>query len=322
MLTLVPGRRIVARLATSLLLATVGLCAVAHAQTSIDWNTLPADQKVITVNAGSDQLCEAGIGTVQFHGSITNGYTSDPPPIFVWINMSTGQVETQGQDNSETAPRQDTVFRLVVLDVSTMNWGDATFKVTVTDTTAPQIWLNGDATIYVNACSAWVDPGVGVFDNEDGTNVPVVVTGTVDTSTVGTYHITYTATDAHTNSTSVSRDVKVIYPWSGFNAPVDPTGKSVFNLNSTIPLKFQLTDTCANVTNLVARLYLAKVTDSIVGTELAASTSGTADTGNVFRYQNGSYMYNLSTKGLSTGTWQLRVDLGDGAIHAYTISLK
>ena len=47
-----------------------------------------------------------------------------------------------------------------------------------------------------------------------------------------------------------------------------------------------------------------------------------ADTGNVFRYAGGGYMYNLSTKGLSTGTWQLRVDLGDGAIHAYTISIK
>jgi hypothetical protein len=32
-------------------------------------------------------------------------------------------------------------------------------------------------------------------------------------------------------------------------------------------------------------------------------------------------MYNLSTKGLSVGTWQLRVELGDGAIHAYTISI-
>ena len=49
----------------------------------------------------------------------------------------------------------------------------------------------------------------------------------------------------------------------------------------------------------------------IVGTEMIATTSGNADTGNVFRYQNGSYMYNLSTKGLSTGTWQFRVDLGD-----------
>src|SRR5205085_11970859 len=114
------------------------------------------------------QVCEAGTGTVVFHGSITNGYTSDPPPIFVWINQTTGQPEFSGSDTTETAPRHDTIYRLVVLDVSTMNWGDATFKVTVTDTTAPRIWLNGDATVFVNASTVYFDPGWGVFDNEVG----------------------------------------------------------------------------------------------------------------------------------------------------------
>jgi hypothetical protein len=321
MKTLFSGRAAVAKLAASALLTVVGLCATAHAQTTIDWNNLDPQLKVISVSAGSDQVCEAGSGTVQFHGSITDGYTSDPPPIFMWINETTGQPETAGQDTTETAPRHDTIYRLIVLDVSTMNWGDATFKVTVTDTTAPQIWILGQPTVYVQACTQYFEPGWGVFDNEDETNVPVTVTGSVNVNQVGTYHLTYTATDSHNNSTSVSRDVIVFYPWTGFQAPVDPNGKSSFHQNSTIPLKFNLTGACANVSNLVAKLYLAKMTDSVAGTEIAATTNGNADTGNVFRFAGGGYIYNLSTKGLTVGTWQLRVDLGDSAIHAYTISI-
>lgn len=322
MKTLLKGRSAVARLAATALFAVAGLCTTAHAQTPIDWNGLDSQQKVIQCSAGVDQVVEAGIGTVEFHGAITNGYTSDPPPIFMWINQTTGQPETSGEDNAQTAPRHDTTYRLIVLDVSTMNWGDATFHVTVTDTTAPQIWVNGPPTVYVNACTNYSEAGWGVFDNEDETSVPVTVSGQVNVNQVGEYTLTYTATDSHNNSASVSRTVYVIYSWTGFQAPVDPNGKSIFKLNSTIPLKFQLTDGCCNITNLAARLYLAKVSNSIVGTEIEATASGNSDTGNVFRYAGGGYMYNLSTKGLSAGTWQLRVDLGDGAIHAYTISIK
>ena len=321
--TLLSGRATAIRTAASALFAVVGLCTAAHAQTTIDVNSLSPSQKVITCNAGSDQILEAGIGTVVFHGTITNNYQSDPPPIFMWVNENTGQTDETGSDATETAPRQDTTFRLVVLDVSTMNWGDATFKVTVTDTTAPQIWLNGTPTMLVAGGTPWIDPGVGMFDNEDGTSVPVTVTGSVNTNAVGVYTITYTATDSHNNSSSVSRAVDVFYSWSGFNQPVNMDGSSIFKLGSTIPLKFQLTGGNANVVGgIVSRLYLAKMNDGIAGSELEATSTSTADTGNVFRFGNGTYMYNLSTKGLSSGTWQLTVDMGDGALHTAIISLK
>jgi hypothetical protein len=191
----------------------------------------------------------------------------------------------------------------------------------VTDTTAPQIWLLGDATVYVTACTQYFEPGFGVFDNADGASVPVSITGQVNVNAVGIYKLTYTATDAHNNSASVVRTVDVIYPWTGFDAPVDPNGKAVFHINSTIPLKFALTGTCASVTNINAKLYLAKMSNGIAGTEIMPDSPGNADSGNTFKYSNGKYSFNMATKGLSAGTWQLRVDMGDGAIHAYTISL-
>jgi len=284
-------------------------------------NSLNANQDVIGCTAGPDQSGEAGTGTVNFNGSITTGYVSDPPPVFFWVNMATNQVDEVGPNTSETAPRTNTEFVLVVWDTNSGNWGEATFNFTAADTTPPQIWLLGDPTVFVTCGTPYFEAGYGVFDNADGSNVPVTVTGSVDTNTVGVYTLTYTATDAHNNSASVSRTVDVVYAWSQFAQPVDPLGNSVFHLGSTIPLKFTLTGPCAKLPNINAKLYLAKMTNSIAGTEIVATASGNADNGNLFRFSNGTYMFNLSTKGMSTGTWQLRVDMGDGSIHAGTISL-
>lgn len=298
--------------------AAIGLYMTASAQ---DFSSLATTSKVISVNAGPDQTVEAGVGTVNFHATMT-GYVSESPVTFYWINQTTNQVDELGQDASMMAPRADTTYRLVAWNFDNGDWGESFFTVHVTDTTAPQIWLLGNATVWLSVCQIYGEAGWGVFDNADGTSVPVTVTGQVDTTTVGSYVLTYTATDSHNNSTSVIRTVNVIYDWSGFDQPVDPMGKSIFKLGSTIPLQFALTGACTDKIDLQAKLFLAKVSNGIAGTEIAPSTTSAADSGNVFKYLNGKYKYNLSTKGLSSGTWQLRVDLGDGAMHAYTISLS
>jgi hypothetical protein len=43
-----------------------------------------------------------------------------------------------------------------------------------------------------------------------------------------------------------------------------------------------------------------------------------------FRYDatNGQYVFNWSTKGLTAGTYQLRIDLADGASRTVRVSLK
>jgi hypothetical protein len=316
MKTLSNGRSAAVRVVVSALMACVGLFATAFAQ---DLTNLDPAKKVIAVNAGADQTVEAGTGVVGLHPVMT-GYVSEDPVMFYWVNTATGITEQLG-DTTMQAPRQDTTYRLVGLNNFSGEWGEDFMTVHVTDTTPPQIWLLGDPTVYVTTCTPYMEPGVGVFDNADGASVPITITGQVNTSVVGAYTLTYTATDQHNNTASVVRTVNVIYSWSGFQNPVDPAGKTVFKLGRTLPLKFQLTGTCASKVDLVARLYLAKVSDGIVGTEIAPESLVAADFGNVFKYQGGTYHYNLSTKGLSAGTWQLRVDLGDGAPHAVLISL-
>ncbi len=113
--------------------------------------------------------------------------------------------------------------------------------------------------------------------------------------------------------------------WSGVLQPTNADGSSVFKLGQTIPTKFQLTGACASITDLKATAYVAKVSDSVVGTYMEAASTSAADSGNTFRYDPtaNQYVFNLATKPLSAGTWQLRIDLGDGVMNRTTLfSLK
>ena len=79
--------------------------------------------------------------------------------------------------------------------------------VTVVDETPPILMLNpGIDTIYLN--DTWQDAYITVSDNSNGV-VYVILTGSV-LNEVGTYVITYTATDASGNSSNISRYVHVI----------------------------------------------------------------------------------------------------------------
>jgi hypothetical protein len=114
------------------------------------------------------------------------------------------------------------------------------------------------------------------------------------------------------------------YGWSGFLQPINADGSSIFKLGSTVPLKFALTGASAGITTLVATLYVAKVSDNVAGTEAEAVTSNPASAGSTFRYDatSGQYIYNWGTKGLSAGTYQLRIDLGDGTTNTVQVSLR
>ena len=57
--------------------------------------------------------------------------------------------------------------------------------------------------------STFTDPGTSVSDVGDD-EVVVVSTGTVDTDTVGSYTITYTATDSSGNTSTETRVVNVV----------------------------------------------------------------------------------------------------------------
>ncbi|NVJ45691.1 MAG: DUF5011 domain-containing protein, partial [Cytophagia bacterium] len=81
-----------------------------------------------------------------------------------------------------------------------------TFTVSIIDTEVPVITLNGDATVYHDAFTPYTDLGATANDNCSAT---LVTTDNVDVNTLGSYNVTYTATDAAGNETVETRTVIV-----------------------------------------------------------------------------------------------------------------
>lgn len=93
--------------------------------------------------------------------------------------------------------------------------------VTVVDSEQPAINLNGSGkmTIFIN--SSYVEPGYTATDNYDGDITSnVKVDGTVDTSQVGTYELTYSVSDSSSNDTTVKREVEVTNESAATSLPV------------------------------------------------------------------------------------------------------
>ena len=90
------------------------------------------------------------------------------------------------------------------------NSSQITREVTVlaVDTTPPVITLLGEDSIEITTEQTFNDPGATATDDTDG-YVEVVVSGTVG-SDPGVYTLTYTATDAATNSSQETRTVTVV----------------------------------------------------------------------------------------------------------------
>lgn len=74
------------------------------------------------------------------------------------------------------------------------------------DSTPPVVTLNGDPAPVLTLQTSYVDLGAIAIDNEDGQLVPTV-TGTVNKDKVGSYTLTYSATDFSGNTGSALRTV-------------------------------------------------------------------------------------------------------------------
>jgi len=101
--------------------------------------------------------------------------------------------------------------------------------VTVVDTVAPVITLNGANPMQITAGSVFVDPGATAQDTVDGDLTgQISISGTVDANRAGSYSLTYDVQDNSGNAAaSVVRTVNVISPSvddgdSGGSPPIVP----------------------------------------------------------------------------------------------------
>lgn len=90
------------------------------------------------------------------------------------------------------------------------NSSSATVSITINSVNdAPVISLNGDSTVAVIAGNTYNEDGAVCTDVESEGDLSVNISGTVNTSEVGTYTVTYSCTDSNEQTSSVTRTVTV-----------------------------------------------------------------------------------------------------------------
>ncbi len=141
----------------------------------------------------------------------TNSSSSVPDMI---VEISSTSSETNLEDGVW-------YFSLRAIDTSLNSSAVITSLPLTVDTTAPIITLLGRPTMSVATGTVFTDPGYTALDTIDGDITgSVLVSGTVDTSVVGTYVLTYSVTDANGNASAQSTRTVHVLSAPDTDAPV------------------------------------------------------------------------------------------------------
>ena len=212
--------------ATSVNPAIAGTYTVTYTATD-GTNQSTATRTVVVGTFPEDEVDQPGTSnvppTITLNGDdqITlecgNGFTDPGATATVCGNPVT--VTTTGAVN----PNAPGTYTLTYSATANGFTSEATRIVTVQDTVAPVITLNGANPMVVGFGTVFTDPGATASDGCAGNlTSAIVVTGSVDTNTVGFYALTYTVSDPSGHSDTKVRTVEVSpYNFTGFFAPID-----------------------------------------------------------------------------------------------------
>ncbi|MBD3790521.1 MAG: DUF5011 domain-containing protein [Campylobacterales bacterium] len=139
-------------------------------------------------------------------GYYDTGVSKDLGSSVSWIERDT-QVASIGNNALLTAHKAGTTTLQAKLYNIISNTADIT--VLIPDVVPPVVTLNGEANITINEYEEYAEQGATAHDERDG-ELNVTITGNVDTKTLGTYTITYTAIDKAGNKTEKTRIVTVV----------------------------------------------------------------------------------------------------------------
>jgi uncharacterized repeat protein (TIGR01451 family) len=204
---------------------------------------------------------------------------------------------------------------------------EATRIVTVQDTVAPVITLNGANPMQVGFGTVFTDPGATASDGCAGDlTSSIIVTGSVDTNTVGFYALTYSVSDPSGHSDTKVRTVEVLpYNFTGFFSPIDnPPAFNEMKAGQAAPVKFSLGGNQG--LNIFAAGSPSSVQIScntsdpvlpVEETETAGQSSLTYDS------TSNQYKYTWKTESSWKNTCrQLTVTLRDGTVHTAKFKFK
>lgn len=266
----------------------------------------------------------------------------DPPVLHLPADIVAEATSPAGADVSYTATARDAVegdvaiactpvsgstFAITSTTVdcsasdSRGNTATGSFTVTVQDSIAPQISIlmptSATYTIHqtVNADYSCSDGGSGL-----ATCVGTVADGAaVDTNSVGSKSFTVNATDNVGNASTQTVGYNV-----GYNVCVMYDTSKAAKAGSTLPVKLELCDGSGNnlssAGTVVHAINLVMVSAS---SSFLVQDSGNANPDNDFRYDSGMYIFNLSTKGLNSGSYLLMFSVsGDPTPHSTLVQIK
>jgi len=181
----------------------VGSYSIAWSATDSAGNTTNATQAVTVLDTTAPTITAPANITLEATGALT----------VATLGTASATDLTGTPTVSSNAPASFPVGVTNVIWTALDGFGNnaaATQTVTITDTTAPTLTLNGAASVTVTQGTAYADAGASASDIVDGT-VAVTTTGTVNTSAIGAYTITYNASDVAGNpALAVVRTVNVV----------------------------------------------------------------------------------------------------------------
>ncbi|MCA1625403.1 MAG: DNA/RNA non-specific endonuclease [Acidobacteria bacterium] len=172
--------------------------------------------------------------------------------------------------------------------------------VTVLDTTAPTITIASPTAVNyllnqnVLANYSCSDTGSGV-----ASCIGTVANGAaIDTTTTGTKTFSVMATDNAGNTKTQTVTYTI-----GFGVVVLFDQTKQYNSGSTIPIKLQIVD-AAGTNQSAANIAVTAV--RIMPGNLPVQSAGNSQPGNLFKYEDGVYQFNLQTsRDMAAGTYQL-----------------
>ena len=197
------------------------------------------------------------------------------------------------------------------------------------DEIPPEITINsptddGVYFLYQSLAADW--SATDAFSGLKSTTGTVPTGETIDTSSVGVKTFSVTATDNADNSITKTVFYTIAYDFLGILPPVKIDGSSAFKSGRTIPVKFRIADADGNVvSDASATLTFQSINDGgTLDDGVEAISTSSASEGNAFRYdtEDDLYIFNMNTKGMDAGTYQLNINLDDGTVKTVEVSLE
>jgi len=208
--------------------STAGTYTVEYSVTDSDGNTSTATRTVIVTHGAFPVITLNGSSTdtaLIFNSYIDPGATATD----VEDGSITANIAVSGAVDTSVVGSYNLIYSITDSDGNTTT---ATRIVNVITGDIPVISLTGNSVVSIPVGTAYLDAGATASDTEDGdVTSAIVVSGSVDSATAGSYTISYNVTDSNGNAAiEVTRTVEVFDPSivGGVLQVYENTGASMF----------------------------------------------------------------------------------------------